>query len=60
MVHVSCLHYSVFVQRCQTRADVEYNVVRRTGTSYFGYCSDMHLPDRVDLVIVEFDTEDPQ
>ena len=35
-------------------------VVRRTGTSYFGFCSDMHLPDRVDLVIVEFDTEDPQ
>lgn len=34
--------------------------VRRTGTSYFGFCSDMHLPDRVDLVIVEFDTEDPQ
>lgn len=33
--------------------------IRRTGTSYFGFCSDMHLPDRVDLVIVEFDTEDP-
>ncbi|GAA5894320.1 SGNH/GDSL hydrolase family protein [Sporobolomyces salmoneus] len=33
--------------------------LRRTGTSYFGFCSDMHLPDRVDLVIVEFDTEDP-
>ncbi|SCV72078.1 BQ2448_4772 [Microbotryum intermedium] len=33
--------------------------LRRTGTSYYGFCSDMHLPDRVDLVIVEFDTEDP-
>ncbi|KAI5475161.1 capsular associated protein [Pseudohyphozyma bogoriensis] len=33
--------------------------LRRTGTSYFGFCSHMHLPDRVDLVIVEFDTEDP-
>ncbi|KAH9811212.1 hypothetical protein DFH28DRAFT_982543 [Melampsora americana] len=33
--------------------------LRRTGTSYFGYCSAMHLPDRVDLVIVEFDTDDP-
>ncbi|KAG0662519.1 cap64-like protein [Rhodotorula mucilaginosa] len=33
--------------------------LRRTGTSYFGFCSEMHLPDRVDLVIVEFDTEDP-
>lgn len=33
--------------------------VRRTGTSYFGFCSEMHLPDRVDLIIVEFDTEDP-
>ncbi|KAM0748157.1 hypothetical protein T439DRAFT_304517 [Meredithblackwellia eburnea MCA 4105] len=33
--------------------------LRRTGTSYFGFCSNMHLPDRVDLVIVEFDTEDP-
>lgn len=37
-----------------------YTAVRRTGTSYFGFCSEMHLPDRVDLVIVEFDTEDPQ
>lgn len=36
------------------------NAVRRTGTSYFGFCSAMHLPDRVDLVIAEFDTEDPQ
>lgn len=33
--------------------------LRRTGTSYFGFCSEMHLPDRVDLVILEFDTEDP-
>lgn len=33
--------------------------LRRTGTSYFGFCSEMHLPDRVDLIIVEFDTEDP-
>jgi hypothetical protein len=39
---------------------VAFTSVRRTGTSYFGFCSDMHLPDRVDLVIVEFDTEDPQ
>lgn len=34
--------------------------VRRTGTAYFGFCSAMHLPDRVDIVIVEFDTDDPQ
>ncbi|POW13995.1 hypothetical protein PSTT_03349 [Puccinia striiformis] len=34
--------------------------LRRTGTAYYGFCSAMHLPDRVDLVIVEFDTEDPQ
>ncbi|MBW0504757.1 hypothetical protein O181_044472 [Austropuccinia psidii MF-1] len=33
--------------------------LRRTGTAYYGFCSAMHLPDRVDLVIVEFDTEDP-
>ncbi|KEI37757.1 uncharacterized protein L969DRAFT_89727 [Mixia osmundae IAM 14324] len=33
--------------------------LRRTNSAYFGYCSQMHLPDRVDIVIVEFDTEDP-
>ena len=32
---------------------------RRTDSSYFAYCNAQHLPDNADLVIVEFDTEDP-
>lgn len=32
---------------------------RRTDSSYFAYCNAQHLPDNTDLVIVEFDTEDP-
>jgi hypothetical protein len=43
-----------------TRSLLNSAAVRRTGTSYFGFCSEQHLPDRVDLVVVEFDTEDPQ
>lgn len=32
---------------------------RRTDSSYFAYCNAQHLPDTTDLVILEFDTEDP-
>jgi len=32
---------------------------RKTDSSYFAYCNAQHLPDNTDLVIVEFDTEDP-
>ncbi|KAF8314097.1 capsular associated protein [Clavulina sp. PMI_390] len=32
---------------------------RRTDSSYFAYCHAQHLPDTADLVILEFDTEDP-
>lgn len=32
---------------------------RRTDSSYFAYCNAQHLPDVTDLVILEFDTEDP-
>ncbi|KAL7005668.1 hypothetical protein EMMF5_004750 [Cystobasidiomycetes sp. EMM_F5] len=30
----------------------------KTDTTYFAYCSHMHLPDHVDLVILEFTAED--
>ncbi|TXT03892.1 hypothetical protein VHUM_04315 [Vanrija humicola] len=33
--------------------------VKRTDSAYFAYCSSHHLPDRTDLVILEFDTVDP-
>lgn len=32
---------------------------RRTDSSYFAYCNVQHLPDTTDLVVLEFDTEDP-
>ena len=31
--------------------------LRRTNSGYFGYC-DAHLPDQMDLAIIELDTED--
>lgn len=34
--------------------------VKRTDSAYFAYCSTHHLPDRTDLVILEFDTADPK
>ncbi|KAF9511058.1 hypothetical protein BS47DRAFT_1319292 [Hydnum rufescens UP504] len=33
---------------------------RRTDSSYFSYCNSHHLPDKTDLVILEFDTDDQQ
>ena len=32
--------------------------LRRTNSGYFGYCNSHHLPDQMDLVIIELDTED--
>ncbi|CDZ98034.1 SGNH hydrolase-type esterase domain [Phaffia rhodozyma] len=32
---------------------------RRTDSSYFAFCSSHHLPDKTDLVILEFDAADP-
>ena len=33
---------------------------RRTDSAYFAYCSNHHLPDQTDLVILEFDASDPK
>ncbi|BEJ11485.1 hypothetical protein CspHIS471_0109070 [Cutaneotrichosporon sp. HIS471] len=33
--------------------------VKRTDSAYYAYCSKHHLPDQTDLVILEFDTSDP-
>ncbi|TXT11313.1 uncharacterized protein COLE_01723 [Cutaneotrichosporon oleaginosum] len=33
--------------------------VKRTDSAYYAYCSRHHLPDQTDLVILEFDTSDP-
>ncbi|KZT54999.1 hypothetical protein CALCODRAFT_437835 [Calocera cornea HHB12733] len=40
-------------------SELTNGAVRRTDTGYFAFCSALHLPDRTDLVILEFDTEDP-
>jgi hypothetical protein len=29
-------------------------------SSYFAFCSEHHLPDKTDLVILEFDAADPK
>ena len=34
--------------------------VRKSDSAYFAYCSANHLPDQTDLVILEFDTDDPK
>ncbi|BEJ08278.1 hypothetical protein CcaverHIS641_0503630 [Cutaneotrichosporon cavernicola] len=37
-----------------------YNgAARLTDSAYFAYCSKHHMPDRADLVILEFDASDP-
>jgi hypothetical protein len=33
---------------------------KRTDSAYYAYCSSHHLPDKTDLVILEFDTADPK
>ncbi|KDQ06755.1 hypothetical protein BOTBODRAFT_39359 [Botryobasidium botryosum FD-172 SS1] len=39
-------------------SELTNGAMRRTDSSYFSYCSAHHLPDRTDLVILEFDTDD--
>lgn len=34
--------------------------IKRTDSAYYAYCNSHHLPDRVDLVILEFDAADPK
>ena len=39
-------------------SELTNGAMRRTSSSYFGYCNSHHLPDVTDLVIIELDTED--
>lgn len=34
--------------------------MRRTDSAYYSFCSMHHLPDVTDLVILEFDGDDPK
>lgn len=34
--------------------------MRRMDSAYFAFCNAHHLPDKTDLVIVEFDAADPK
>jgi hypothetical protein len=33
--------------------------MRRTTSAYFGFCNSHHVPDVTDLVVLEFDVDDP-
>jgi len=33
---------------------------RKSDSAYFAYCSMHHLPDKTDLIILEFDAADPK
>lgn len=34
--------------------------VKKTDSAYYAYCSSHHMPDKTDLVILEFDAADPK
>ncbi|KAJ1301270.1 hypothetical protein OPQ81_003677 [Rhizoctonia solani] len=40
-------------------SELTVGALRRTDSSYFAFCSAHHLPDRTDLVILDFDSSDP-
>lgn len=40
-------------------SELTNGAARRTDSAYFAYCSAHHLPDKTDLVILEFDASDP-
>ncbi|ODO07461.1 capsular associated protein [Cryptococcus wingfieldii CBS 7118] len=40
-------------------SEITNGASRKTDSAYFAYCSQHHLPDQTDLVILEFDAEDP-
>nr|XP_018267158.1 capsular associated protein [Kwoniella dejecticola CBS 10117]OBR89316.1 capsular associated protein [Kwoniella dejecticola CBS 10117] len=41
------------------QSELTNGAARRTDSAYFAYCSMHHLPDKTDLVILEFDASDP-
>ncbi|KAG8216246.1 hypothetical protein J3R82DRAFT_8288 [Butyriboletus roseoflavus] len=40
-------------------SELTNGAMRRTNSGYFGFCSSHHVPDYTDLVILEFDVDDP-
>ncbi|KAH7883102.1 hypothetical protein F5I97DRAFT_1815056 [Phlebopus sp. FC_14] len=40
-------------------SELTNGAMRRTNSGYFGFCSTHHVPENTDLVIVEFDIDDP-
>ncbi|EJD51813.1 hypothetical protein AURDEDRAFT_142703 [Auricularia subglabra TFB-10046 SS5] len=40
-------------------SELTNGAMRRTDSAYFSFCHALHLPDQTDLVILEFDAEDP-
>ncbi|THH04073.1 hypothetical protein EW145_g5790 [Phellinidium pouzarii] len=40
-------------------SELTNGAMRRTNSAYFSFCNMHHLPDQTDLVILEFDAEDP-
>ncbi|KAG9120112.1 cap64-like protein, partial [Ceratobasidium sp. 392] len=40
-------------------SELTNGALRRTDSAYFAFCSPHHLPDRTDLVILDFDAADP-
>jgi hypothetical protein len=41
-------------------SELTNGAARRSDSAYFSYCSMHHLPDRTDLILVEFDAADPK
>ncbi|KAH8112798.1 Cap64 protein [Phellopilus nigrolimitatus] len=40
-------------------SELTNGAMRRTNSAYFSFCNEHHLPDVTDLVILEFDVDDP-
>lgn len=40
-------------------SELTNGAARKSDSSYFAYCAKHHLPDKTDLVILEFDADDP-
>ncbi|EGO01271.1 hypothetical protein SERLA73DRAFT_134595 [Serpula lacrymans var. lacrymans S7.3] len=40
-------------------SELTNGAMRRTNSGYFGFCSGHHIPDDTDLVVLEFDADDP-
>jgi len=41
-------------------SELTNGATRKSDSAYFAYCSGHHLPDKTDLVILEFDSSDPK